>query len=349
MKLKRLFNHAAVIIIIIFASCIHESVSVKPAAPETSDDVSPVLSVTNKEEVTEKEIRPDMASETVLAPVISEETNIMVLYAPEKAAGEDEVRALLKAYAPAINDIKYEEGGWMLRLGSKWFYWADGRLLPEDRIIHREKYRSYGFYLYPDNLLPVQTNPDKSQLEMIKRYTDARKTLPRDNGFLAALYHGGSLNQILGHISYISFLGYKIEVHDSLIPAYKAVSREILAEASVNSNVRQFVDSLESIAGFNWRKIEDSSSRSYHSFGIAVDLLPKNLGKKQIYWNWTRVFNPKWYAVPYSQRWMIPPEVIKIFEKYGFVWGGKWIAFDNMHFEYRPEILILSGKKVVKP
>jgi hypothetical protein len=25
------------------------------------------------------------------------------------------------------------------------------------------------------------------------------------------------------------------------------------------------------------------------------------------------------------------------------VWGGKWMLFDTIHFEYRPEILILSG------
>jgi hypothetical protein len=43
---------------------------------------------------------------------------------------------------------------------------------------------------------------------------------------------------------------------------------------------------------------------------------------------------------------MVHPEIVKIFEKYGFIWGGKWFVFDNMHFEYRPEILILSGKEV---
>jgi len=45
---------------------------------------------------------------------------------------------------------------------------------------------------------------------------------------------------------------------------------------------------------------------------------------------------------------MVPDEIVGIFEKYGFIWGGKWLFYDNMHFEYRPEILILSGKKVVK-
>jgi hypothetical protein len=34
---------------------------------------------------------------------------------------------------------------------------------------------------------------------------------------------------------------------------------------------------------------------------------------------------------------------IKAFESFGFIWGGKWFRFDTMHFEYRPEIPILSG------
>ena len=33
------------------------------------------------------------------------------------------------------------------------------------------------------------------------------------------------------------------------------------------------------------------------------------------------------------------PESLKTFEKYGFIWGGKWYHFDTMHFEYRPELI----------
>ena len=28
-----------------------------------------------------------------------------------------------------------------------------------------------------------------------------------------------------------------------------------------------------------------------------------------------------------------------IFERHGFIWGGKWHHYDTMHFEYRPELL----------
>jgi hypothetical protein len=34
-----------------------------------------------------------------------------------------------------------------------------------------------------------------------------------------------------------------------------------------------------------------------------------------------------------------PQQIPRIFEKYGFIWGGKWGNFDIMHYEYRPEII----------
>jgi hypothetical protein len=33
---------------------------------------------------------------------------------------------------------------------------------------------------------------------------------------------------------------------------------------------------------------------------------------------------------------------VRAFESHGFVWGGKWLFFDTIHFEYRPELLLLS-------
>jgi len=39
--------------------------------------------------------------------------------------------------------------------------------------------------------------------------------------------------------------------------------------------------------------------------------------------------------------------VVKVFEHFGFVWGGKWFYWDLVHFEYRPDLLILNGMKAV--
>ncbi|MCK5249849.1 MAG: M15 family metallopeptidase, partial [Spirochaetaceae bacterium] len=37
-----------------------------------------------------------------------------------------------------------------------------------------------------------------------------------------------------------------------------------------------------------------------------------------------------------------PEAVVEAFEKNGFIWGGKWFLFDQIHFEYRPELIILG-------
>jgi hypothetical protein len=29
---------------------------------------------------------------------------------------------------------------------------------------------------------------------------------------------------------------------------------------------------------------------------------------------------------------------VAVFEREGFIWGGKWYHFDPIHFEYRPEL-----------
>ena len=35
----------------------------------------------------------------------------------------------------------------------------------------------------------------------------------------------------------------------------------------------------------------------------------------------------------------IPKEIVDIFEKNGFIWGGRWYHYDTTYFEYRPEFL----------
>ena len=43
---------------------------------------------------------------------------------------------------------------------------------------------------------------------------------------------------------------------------------------------------------------------------------------------------------PILYRNRMPEEIVTIFEKHGFIWGGKWYHFDTMHFEFRPELLV---------
>jgi peptidoglycan L-alanyl-D-glutamate endopeptidase CwlK len=80
---------------------------------------------------------------------------------------------------------------------------------------------------------------------------------------------------------------------------------------------------------FNWRYIAGTKRLSAHSFGIAIDIGTKHAD----YWKWA--FR-KDGGIEYRNR--IPWEIVKIFERRGFIWGGKWYHYDTMHFEYRPEL-----------
>jgi len=85
------------------------------------------------------------------------------------------------------------------------------------------------------------------------------------------------------------------------------------------------------IAGtYNCRAVADTGEPSPHGYGIAIDL---NTAVSD-YWYW----RPHEGAIVYRNR--MPEEIVAIFEKHGFIWGGKWYHFDTMHFEFRPELLV---------
>jgi hypothetical protein len=80
---------------------------------------------------------------------------------------------------------------------------------------------------------------------------------------------------------------------------------------------------------YNCRDIAGSSARSMHAYGAAIDI---NV-KYSDYWRWSKnLTSPVWKN-------RIPVEIVRVFEKHGFIWGGTWYHFDTMHFEYRPELL----------
>jgi hypothetical protein len=80
---------------------------------------------------------------------------------------------------------------------------------------------------------------------------------------------------------------------------------------------------------YNCRAVADTGQPSMHGWGAAIDINPARADS----WLWHRG-DP---VAAYTNR--IPDEIVAIFEKHGFIWGGRWSHFDTMHFEYRPELL----------
>ena len=129
----------------------------------------------------------------------------------------------------------------------------------------------------------------------------------------------------------------------ALVDIYYLTKKEL---AKKDSEVNNFVKKLSSASGYYWRTIRDSGNKSFHSLGIAVDILPVGWNQKNIYWGWRRDLDPdNWMKTPLDRRWMPPKKVVDIFEKYGFIWGGKWVIWDNMHFEYHPELISYREKE----
>ncbi len=83
---------------------------------------------------------------------------------------------------------------------------------------------------------------------------------------------------------------------------------------------------------YNCRAIAGTNRYSAHRFGIAIDIAAAH----SHYWAWSKPDADGRF--PYKNE--TPWEIVHIFEKHGFIWGGKWYHYDTMHFEYRPEMIV---------
>ena len=228
-------------------------------------------------------------------------------------------------------------------------YWAEGRYLPANLLGSKEKYRKLIFYI-PKKLADPATFSD-AQIEEIRAFgsSESRETAPVSaTSFFEAIYDTSTRKDVERHITKTMFLGKQVSVHEQIVEPLKRVDTQIRTAATTNPLVEEFIRNLNSAEGYSWRQIRDTSGISFHSMGLAIDLLPRRWQNKIIYWNWEKnKGNEDWMLIPLSERWMPPDIVIDIFEKEGFIWGGKWTVWDNMHFEYRPELIL--GRELVKP
>jgi hypothetical protein len=275
-----------------------------------------------------------------------EEGSLPAAPPPRQAPGQAEavMKALALAYPDRIGAAEFRDGDWAVPVRGSWYYYAGGRLLPEELRGSAAEYDPQPFYHYPAELPPWK-DPTEEDVERIRVQARRRLQHPpkRSQHFYDALWRASSRGEAWDRVKTLRFLGRPVTVHYSILEELSLVEERILAEAKTNPQVRQWVDSLDLLDGWNWRSIADTQSRSFHAYGAALDLLPKSTGNLATYWIWTSRSTSEWWAVPYSRRLHPPEAVIRAFEAYGFVWGGKWMYYDTMHFEYRPEIFILSG------
>jgi hypothetical protein len=264
---------------------------------------------------------------------------------PELPSREEAVmKALAAAYPDRAGSAEYRNGDWAIPVRGVFYYYAGGRLLPEDLLARAEEYDPQPFYSYPAELPPWKA-PEPEDADRYRNFTERRQAHPpkRSHHFYDALWRASTKEEAYDRVKTIRLFGRSVMVHYSIMEELALVEERILTEAKTNPAVRQWINSLSTLDSWNWRSIADTQSRSFHAYGAAIDLLPASTGGRETYWLWTARSNAEWWTIPYEKRFHPPDAVIKAFEAYGFIWGGKWLFYDTMHFEYRPEIIILSG------
>jgi hypothetical protein len=237
------------------------------------------------------------------------------------------VRAILQAYGSSFDSVTYSANDAVFFVGAGTVQFQEGKMLGPARLEDSDRFESI-FYRYP---LEWLTEPPLLTEEPIYS-TD----------FLEVLF-GRSETEIREHGRSVTFLDHRMFVNSLLVAPLQAIEQDLRASALTDDAVAGWIDGLDITYSFISRDIAGTQSRSYHAFGLAVDLVPDSYEGKQMYWRWSRVFDRDgWSRIPMSRRWSPPQAVVEAFEKRGFVWGGKWSRFDNIHFEYRPEVILYN-------
>lgn len=139
--------------------------------------------------------------------------------------------------------------------------------------------------------------------------------------------YGRDAKTVSKNLVVVSWFGEKIKFSriNGAADHLKAVADEIAREHP------ELISYMKSAGTFYWRKVRGANRQSSHSYGIAIDIAVKQSN----YWRWDHSKAGETDPIEYKNR--IPMEIVDIFEKHGFIWGGRWYHYDTMHFEYRPE------------
>ena len=148
--------------------------------------------------------------------------------------------------------------------------------------------------------------------------------------------YGASEREVINNLAIVTIFGNEFEVTkvNGVADKLKNLSKEI----EKHEEWRPYF--AENAGAFNYRAVSKTGRMSAHSYGIAIDLNSQLTN----YWRWG---NSKLSEVDelinINKDNQIPYEITQLFEKNGFIWGGRWYHYDTMHFEYRPDLIYVAS------
>lgn len=153
----------------------------------------------------------------------------------------------------------------------------------------------------------------------------------RCRAFFEKMY-GASPKAVAANLEAIAWLPGVADLRVSVTRVNRVAGRLSAISSEVLRLERRVIERVR-IAGGGYaaRRIAGTRRPSPHSWGIAIDVGVR----RSRYWRWDRA-GLRELGRRFDD---IPEAVVRIFERHGFIWGGRWRHYDTMHFEYRPELL----------
>jgi hypothetical protein len=248
-----------------------------------------------------------------------------------EAACPPEAGILAAAYPEAVRIVEDTQAGCIFAFSNgQRVPFADGRALTPEQRLEDADLATVLSQPYPPGKIPLPAP--------IGREAGRWRNYP----LLQAAY-GATRGEVEANLDSVDFLGVPIRFNrkNGAAEALQQVARDIANDSWLMAFVKPIIvaghagkpDTVldnDCVSGWNWRRIAGTDRLSPHAFGIALDI-NNPFAVKPKYWRWRK--NGK----TVSQLDPIPWPLIEVFEKHGFIWGGKWNHFDTMHFEFRPE------------
>lgn len=139
--------------------------------------------------------------------------------------------------------------------------------------------------------------------------------------------YGATPAQVAAHLVPVPWFGQTLQVTtvNGAAASLGRVARELASQPALLPFVRP------SAGTYLWRTVAGTPRLSVHAFGAAIDL---NVSRAH-YWHWAG-YREGQAGIPYRNSY--PLGLVRVFERHGWIWGGRWYHHDTMHFEYRPEL-----------
>ena len=222
-------------------------------------------------------------------------------------------RRLIEAYPNHV--VGYEDNNIIFHDGSRMIY-DDGKKRTIDQMHQEQDVEEIFYQEYDKTVFPPPYGYDPG------RYRCA--------AFYGKIY-GNSREEVIKNLVYVNWCpkhGAKPILFTNVAGAAEALQR-VSDELDQHPELKEWVLNAQT---FNWRTIQGMTRLSPHSYGIAIDLE----AYRSHYWKWTYPRANEHAEMKYHNTFNM--KVVEIFERHGFIWGGRWYHFDTMHFEYRPEM-----------